>query len=647
MHKSISQASTSTPGRIPEINRSVLWSTWKAVRKELANASLRDVIDYLDYDVHPEKWISVLLKQLDSGTYKPTTPLRFTLGKHHGFSRTMTAPNIPDLVLYRAIVDHLYSRLNRKEKRHVYFRRQFLEEAQKAATQAAQEEMQTLTEYKSASRSSFLNWLRYHQYRKHLLLEHVYPYFVLTDVSNFFDSILHSHIEEALRGVAVSPRMIGLLFFLLERLSIRQDYAGSHGISLPVDEFDCSRTLAHIVLFPHDEAITRVVGENAYVRWMDDQNIGVGSRAEGLRVLAEVGRSLGRLHLTPNTKKSRILSLSEARRHFHLDLNAMLDKGEQIWKGRGALHSRKMRLRKLTRQIWSKASGREEGEFGKVLKRLYRLAGFAEARFLRRRALRDILEDAQLAERALDYMRVTGSPAECINFVETLINSDEQVYADVSVAALECLLRVEALGFEARRIWQLAASLLKNELRIIGGAQCGGTAALLLFRFSDRRSIPLLRRLLNEKASVLSGNAIRAIALVQASYGHKEFAGVREIASKLLRNYLAGVVLMIERIRGYEDVPTRYANRLRPRFDSVGGKRFVDTRALLTVCLLALNKTVSVQAWIEQWRQRTETLDLSSFDHSLISRVLGRAALRIEPTARKPRALAQSAGQSN
>ena len=54
--------------------------------------------------------------------------------------------------------------------------------------------------------------------------------------------------------------MTGLLFFLLERLSIRQDYAGSQGISLPVDDFDCSRTLAHMVLFTYDDVIVKALG---------------------------------------------------------------------------------------------------------------------------------------------------------------------------------------------------------------------------------------------------------------------------------------------------------------------------------------------------------------------------------------------------
>src|SRR6202034_1709538 len=222
-------------------------------------------------------------------------------------------PAVPDLVLYRALVDCIFQRAKRRQHKHVYFLRgQVAAIQQKAEQDPVVPGDLSLPHYRAASQRSFLNWLKYDQYRKYLIFKKVHPFFVVTDISNFFDSILHSHVAEALHGLPIQARTVGLLFFLLERLSIRQDYAGSHGISLPVDEFDCSRTLAHMVLFPHDDEMVKLVGEQNYVRWMDDQNMGVLTRARGLEVLAEVGRSLSRLHLSPNAQKSKVLSLSEA-----------------------------------------------------------------------------------------------------------------------------------------------------------------------------------------------------------------------------------------------------------------------------------------------------------------------------------------------
>ncbi len=607
---------------IKGISKTSLWSTWKIVRAELKNATMRDVIDFVDYDVDPDKWIRTLLVQISSGRYEPATPFRFTIGKSNGFSRTMTQPAIPDLVLYRTIVDEIYRKALRREHKHVYFKRERLQSAQKLAQQQAVLQINWATQYRMTSQRSFLNWLRFAQYRKYLLLQATHPYLVVTDITNFFDSLLHSHVDEAIRGLPVTPRMIGLLFFLLERLSIRQDYAGSHGISLPVDEFDCSRTLAHITLFSHDDSMIALVGEDNYVRWMDDQNLGVSSKAAGLKVLSEVGKSLARLHLSPNSKKSRILTLSEARRHFHLDLNEMLDKADDAAKN---AKTRKQRIRfsKQVRQIWAKAQPHEDkGEFDKVLRRLYKLAGFARLRFLRRRALADVLAEPRLADRVCDYMRCSGTVAEYINWARGVMGAEEQVYPDVDVALTEGLQRLEPPKFEARRIRTLATDFLTGKSNSTGAAECKVLAPLLILRCGDRRSLPLLRKCFDDETSFVSPPLLRAAAVVYASYGDKEFATVRRSASRLLRNHLADVVKLIERIRRYTDVPSRYKARLRPQYDSVARMLYVDMRSLLTVRLLKLSKAPNVKRWISDWQASVLAQTVSAYDRALLKRLL-------------------------
>jgi hypothetical protein len=432
-------------------------------------------VDFLDYDVNPDVWINRLVNSIKNGTYEPDLPRRFTLGKSKGFSRTMTLPAVPDLVLYRSLVDCIYRKAKRRQHRHVYFLRGQLTAVQR---QVQQEPVVpgdlSLPHYRAASQRSFLNWLKYDQYRKLLIFKRVHPFFVVTDVSNFFDSVLHSHVAEALHGLPIPTRTIGLLFFLLERLSIRQEYAGSHGISLPVDEFDCSRTLAHMVLFPHDDEMVKLVGEENYVRWMDDQNMGVKSKADGLKALSEVGRSLARLHLSANAQKSKVLSLSQARRHFHLDLNKLLDEADLIARRIGAGSASKTQLRTKVSEIWKKAKIYEgDGEFAKVLKRLYRVAGLAGARQLRRRAIRDVLNDPTLADRICDYMRCTGTVDEYLSFVTTIMNNAEQVYPDVNVAIVESLLRLEPSRLDAVRIRRLAVDLLiQNQQHSRSGRLC-------------------------------------------------------------------------------------------------------------------------------------------------------------------------------
>ncbi len=599
-----------------------LWSTWKIIRKDLRNASIRDVIDYVDYDIDPDKWILRLLEQISSGRYEPTTPLRFTLGKSHGFSRTMTQPSIPDLVLYRTIVDALYIKAMRKEHPHVYFKREQLHRAQQFAQQQAAQTVTWASAYRMTNQRSFYNWLKFSQYRKHLLLQTIHPYFVITDVTNFFDSILHSHLEEALRGLAIAPRMLGLLFFLLERVSIRHDYAGTHGIGLPVDEFDGSRTLAHLFLFGHDDAMAALVGKDNYTRWMDDQNFGVGSTAEGLRVLSEVGKSLASLHLSPNSKKSRILTLAGARRHFHLDLNDMLEKAEATAKI--AKTSRQRRnLAGQIRRIWLKARPLEgQGEFDKILMRIYKLAGGSKLRFLRRRALRDVLSTPKSADRVCGYMRCSGNVTEYLAWFHLVTGHAEQIYPDVNVALVESLLRLEPDQAETASIRVIASSFLSGKNRLPGAADCMALAPLLILRFGDRRSLPLLRRCFADQKSPPSAHLLRAAAIVYSSYGGTEFGEVRRAASRLLRNHLADVVRLIERIREYTDVPIRYRTRLELRYDAVAGASFLDMRALLTVRLLHLSRAPKVVKWVADWKAKTLSAAISQYDHDLLKRLL-------------------------
>lgn len=607
---------------IKGINKTSLWNTWKIIRKELRNASIRDVIDYVDYDVDPDKWIQRLLAQISEGRYEPSAPFRFTLGKSNGFSRTMTMPTIPDLVLYRMIVDAIYLKAIRREHKHVYFKRERIQQAQAAARQQAVQTLTFTAQYRLTSQRAWYNWLKFAQYRKLLLLNAVHPYLVISDITNFFDSILHSHVEEALRGLSIPPRMVGLLFLLLERLSIRHDYAPSHAISLPVDQFDCSRTLAHLCLFVHDDAMTDLVGEDNYVRWMDDQNFGVDSVASGLRVLSAVGKSLAGLHLSPNTKKSRILNLSDARRHFHLDLNEMLDNADLAEKNARTKTDWRA-VSKQIRSIWSTGKQFEGiGEFDKILKRIYRLAGTARLRFLRRRALQDVLANPTLVDWVSDYMRCSGTTGEYLTWVDRVTSHAEQIYPDVNIALVESLLRLEANQQESARIRNLAASFLLGKNRMVGVPDCKALAPLVLLRFGDKRSLPLLLRCFGDQTSSPAAHVLRAGAIVYASFGKAEFWTVRRAASRLLRNHLADVVRLIERIRDYTDVPTRYQARLDLRYDVVARRKYIDTRALLTVRLLHLSNASKVKNWVVAWKAKVLSENISDYDRRLVRRLL-------------------------
>jgi hypothetical protein len=415
--------------------------------------------------------------------------------------------------------------------------------------------------------------------------------------------------------------MVGLLFFILERLSIRDAFNESPRIGLPVDDFDCSRTLAHMVLFPHDDRMAGHVGDGAYVRWMDDQNFGVSSYAEGLNVLKQCGHSLARLHLTPNASKSRILSFAKASRHFHFDINADLDVVEKMPRNTTAEHRA---FRYAIGQVWRKSRKFEPygGEWSKVLKRFYRLAGIAGAKFLLRRAMGDILREPTLTERVADYVRVTSGAQRYVDFTLRLWSHPEQVYPDVNQVLTEGMLKLEPNKKEASGIRKIASGLLTEKYKIPGQQRCAVLAPLLILRYGDRRSMRLMKRLVLNLNDISHPAIAKAVVAVYVSYGIAEYHQVTSAASRLRDNHLAHFLRMLDKSLQYTSVPVRFKIRREPVYDSVAGMKRVDTRKLLVLRLLRLNGNKAVKKWVKDTKTWMTAQALSAFDKAMVARLL-------------------------
>lgn len=601
-------------GRIVGISRTSLWKAWKQVRRELRTATLRDVSDFLEYDIDPNVWINRLLKQIANGTYEPHAPSRFTVAKSNGFSRRMTMPAIPDVVLYRAIGAYLQNRLKAREHEHVYFERRDLA---KATEHRALYE--SWMDYESHSKRRKRAWLHYSQYRKLLIFKRVFPYIVTTDITNFFDTVLHDKLAECFHSIAAPPRMIGLLFFLLERLSIREAFSDSPRVGLPVDEFDCSRQLAHLLLYAHDDRVVSQVGGGAYVRWMDDQIVGVQSRADGLNALARVGESLAQLHLTANAGKSRILSLSEARRHFHLDINSELDKIEVMVRDKRPTRD----IAKQVRAVWKTAKTHEhKGEWDKILKRVYRYAALGQVRLFRRHAVRDLLAYPRLADRITDYIRLTGTATEFLAFAEKVWSDAEQVYPDVNAIMFERLLTLEPTPTEQKRVLSVAYEVLAGKWTAPGQSLCCDIAPLVILRYGTRQNARRLRTFVRRQMDSQPYAAIRACAIVYSSYGSTEYTEVRSLAAQMFRNPLAETVRMIDRIRNFSEVPSSYRQRIHTNFDPVAGRPYLDMRMIVAARLLRLNATTGVTKWLAAEKGKLSKAHLSAFDRKLLRRLI-------------------------
>ena len=374
-----------------------------------------------------------------------------------------------------------------------------------------------------------------------------------------------------------------------------------------------------MILFPHDERVTSLVGEDAYVRWMDDQNIGVRSRAEGLQVLGVVCDSLRRIHLTPNSGKSKILSISEAKKHFHFVVNRELDVIERLPHSTGR---ERRELRKAITRAWRKAKALEGvGEWQKVLKRFYRQAARAQSRLFVRQAAADIKRYPGLVDRIADYIRYVSSAGAATTFVAKILIDPEQVYPDVNFQLIESFLKLYPDSASAKRLCSFATGLLNDKLSFPGAREAKALAPILILRYGDRRNFRVLVTKLQRDSESLPADITRAICAVVGGNGMGGFATVQGVASRLLRNHLSEFVKLVGTIKRFHTVPGRFKNRVSLARDSITGAKFVDMRSLLAARILGLCSHASVKAWLAATKANLLAALISDFDRRLVTRL--------------------------
>jgi hypothetical protein len=273
-------------------------------------------------------------------------------------------------------------------------------------------------------------------------------------------------------------------------------------------------------------------------------------------------------------------------------------------------------------RIWARAKQHDGvGNWDKILKRLYRFAAIAKRRFLRARAKKDILANPALTARIADYMRCTGTVSAYIAFVREVWSDERQVYGDVNLILIESLLRLEPTAAERPQLRELGTQLLRQEFKYPGATECMAVGPLLLLRFGDRRSLPLLKTSFEQASDNLPAAAVRACAIVFASYGRTEARELKTVASKLLRNHLSEMVKMLDSVATYTSVPPRFVPRVDAGLDAVARQLYIDMRGLVIARLIGLNTHPNVRAWLADRRRVLEAKALSLYDRDLLQRL--------------------------
>ena len=450
-----------------------LRKTWVQVRKELKDLDLRDVIDCLDWATTIEKSLSKIREDVISGRYQPLPPTRYELGKSKGSFRFMTIPNIRDSLIYRHIADAALERASIHAIKGAYFSKRH------AANPVGRYVEPNADPYDGF----FKIWLRYNEYRTRTLLNAPYRVLVATDISNYFDSIEHDLLIEYLAPLGLPRKAVAILGRLLEMLKPTAGHSPNPRVGLPVDELDCSRQIAHLFLFEHDHNVIRALGaegEDRYVRWMDDQNIGAISVTDARRIVNLLTRSLQRQRLTLNAGKTKFLSPDDVVIEFHLDANKALTDWEKLWKKKGFAPI-KDSAREL-KSIWKDARKNEgKGHWDKVLKRFYAYTVSCNSSFLDSYTYGHIVEYPTIAPRIFSTLAKRGKINGLLHIFEEYVQQGESLFEATEAHFFDALLLANIGPSNERTALDLVRRYLSGKMGTDSRGELGKAASILAY----------------------------------------------------------------------------------------------------------------------------------------------------------------------
>lgn len=557
-------------------SRKNLRKTWGTVRREARHHRVRDAVDWIDWAVTVDATLSQLRESVISGKYVPSPPSRYELAKSHGSYRTITVPHIRDAVVYRVISDAALEFAIPSKVPGAFFSRR------RAATPVGK----TFGLKDDPYLRFFDIWLRCNEYRTRTLLAGPYQVLLVTDITNFFDSISHALLVEYLAPLGLPRKALGLLGRLLESLKPSAGHSPNPGIGIPVDEYDCSRQLAHVFLFEHDRRVVEMVGEGNYVRWMDDHHIGARSETEARRIVNLLTRSLSSQRLTLNAGKTAFLDPEKVVRCFQLEANEDINKWDKQY-GAG-LPSKTTHARKALRSLWRKvcrAPAAGEGHWDKILKRLYAAAAKARSSLLDARMHEHLVRYPHLDERIFLCLARRGKTRKLLDLFEEYSQSGESLFEATEAAFFEACLLLDASPTLERRIRRLATAFAKGTAKGQSGGPYGKASAVLCLYWFGLSAKGLGNLFSEEEATSLPSSVARAwLACVTVKDPHLSSA----IEAKLIGHPGPDVAKLSRFLTDVRDGAVEqvgnYKNQ-RPRWPTPG--EFYDARAWLQLDLIS------------------------------------------------------------
>lgn len=402
------------------VSSTVLADLWKSsVRERLRTQIVPDAVEYIDFHIHHKQRCAEIQALVCSGDYEPKPILRLKAEKSKGLCRQLSLPSPEDALILQALSNFLWKEIApNAPSETAFFAPQ--DQAFSVKNPASQED-----EWGYGPLESWLDFQR-----EILKFSQTRPIVVVTDVANYYDCIIHSHLRAILSDYAGKKEFaLDLLLYVLDAMLWRPDYMPNYGIGLPQMDLDAPRLLAHTHLFEVDR-IFSTDPDVDYARYMDDIDFGVQTKAKAKTLLRDLDLALQTRNLRLNNGKTLILSAIEALRHFRAVDNAALEKMRIRWNRDCYLDKKfKLYLKMYERALEWGVSRKyfDNGNGDKILKRLINLLA-KNGGIISDSAFRHLLyEKPGLRKELLNYWARSPSFSAHFRRVAGFLNSGEAV----------------------------------------------------------------------------------------------------------------------------------------------------------------------------------------------------------------------------
>ena len=408
---------------------------------------------------------------------------------------------------------------------------------------------------------------------------------------------------------------------LLQALRPPSGFSPTPPVGLPVDEFDCSRQIAHVFLFEHDQRIITQVGKENYVRWMDDQNVGARGYTEARKVVRAMTSSLAEQRLTLNTGKTKFLNPGETAVHFHLDTNDLLDKLEKEIKSKKS----KRGLVKKLNYAWRHAIAHEnQGNWDKVLKRFYGLAAILRSPLLNKRVYDDLVKYPTLSQRIFEYMVARKTYVTLVRMFEKYIKNGECLYKSVALAFFETFLSSDPPVKVRASLRKLSQRVLSSDWPPELGAYPKHSAAICLYWVGDKRSAKSFLKQVREHGRDLPEGVTRALISGAACLAPERFQDALIAAVQVGKPSVASLATTITRLRGknIKDIPG--SRILFPRYSWALQRDIYDARMWMRLEMLAFSTSPQIKSKVQREIERLKKESLSATEKRCLLRLIKR-----------------------